>query len=278
MDKNIIDKKIGIIGLGFLGGSMDRYFTEKGIAVLRYDKKGIGSEEEVNQADIIFICVNTPFDEKKKNVDLSYAESAIGILREGKTIVLRSTVPPGATDAFQKNFPQHAFLCNPEFLRAATAYEDFIKPVRQLVGTTPKSAAMAEYVMALLPKASTESTSILPARAAELVKYVANTMLATKVALANKAFDFAKALDVDYEEIKKLIGADPRIGSYGLEVAYEGFRGYNGTCFPKDVRTLIALGEKLGVDITWLKTMDDENLALLRSQKLDPNYGHPKAL
>jgi len=265
-----MDKKIGIIGLGFLGGSMDGYFTEKGISVHRYDKKGIGSEAEVNNAEVVFVCVNTPFDEEKQDVDLSFVESAVALLTGEKIVVLRSTIPPGTTDNLQKKFPQHQFLFNPEFLRAATASEDFKKPPRQVIGITEN------MIMALLPKAPEEYTAIVSARAAELIKYAANTMLATKVALANKIFDLSHALDVDYEAIKDLLKADPRIGSYGLDIFYEGFRGYNGTCFPKDVRALVALGESVGIDVAWLKAMDDENLALLKSQGLNPNYGYPK--
>ncbi|HVN26568.1 MAG TPA: hypothetical protein VMT99_02845 [Candidatus Paceibacterota bacterium] len=271
-------KKIGVIGLGFLGGSVDRYFRDNGIETLRYDKKGVGSPGEVNRADIVFVCVNTPFDTKTGFTDLSYVESAVSILNSEKVVVLRSTIPPGTTDSFQKKFPQHAVLFNPEFLRAATAYEDFINPPRQLIGTTAKSESVAQEILDLLPTAPREYVKIVPAREAELVKFASNTILASKVAIANKVYDFAQALEVDYDEIKALIGADPRIGHYGLEVMYEGFRGYNGTCFPKDVRTLIALGEKMGVDVRWLKDMDDENLALLRSQGLEPNYGYPKEI
>ena len=273
-----MNKKIGIIGLGFLGGSMDRYFTEKGVRVYRYDKKGIGSEAEVNEAEIVFVCVNTPFDEKKQGSDLSFVESAVKLLGGNKIVVIRSTVSPGTTDTLQKQFPQHQFLFNPEFLRALTAYEDFIKPPRQVIGITEKSEDAASMVMSLLPKAPEEYTAIVPARAAELVKLAANTILATKVALANKVFDLSQKLGVDYEEIKTLIKADDRIGSYGFDILYEGFRGYNGTCFPKDVRALVAYGEKAGVNVGWLRAMDDENLVLLKSQGLEPNYGYPKAL
>ncbi|KKS38499.1 MAG: hypothetical protein A3G49_06335 [Candidatus Sungbacteria bacterium RIFCSPLOWO2_12_FULL_41_11] len=268
--------KIGIIGLGFLGGSMDRYFTEKGVKTYRYDKKGIGSPEEVNEADAVFVCVNTPYDGVKKDIDLSYVDSAVKLLNGSKTVVLRSTMPPGTTDNFQKNYPQHKFLFNPEFLRAKFAYVDFINPPRQLIGYTEKSKDVAREVLAMLPEAPPDYTKILPARSAELVKYAANTMLAVKVALANKMYDFSQAIGADYDEIKHLLGADARIGHWGLDVMYENFRGYNGTCFPKDVRTLVARGKALGVDVKWLEALDDENLALLAKQGMEADYGHPK--
>lgn len=269
---------IGIIGLGFLGGSMNRYCAEKGIAPFRYDKKGIGSVEEVNKADTVFVCVNTPYDPKCGDIDLSYVRSAVALLDGKKTIVLRSTVPPGTTDALQKQYPHHSFLFNPEFLRARTAYEDFVKPPRQIVGITAQSKDKADALLEFLPKAPKEYAKILPAASAELIKYAANTMLAVKVALANKFYDFSGALGINYDEVKHLIGADPRIGHYGMNIFYEDFRGYNGTCFPKDVRTLISLGKKNSVDVSWLEALDDENLRLLRNQGIEPDYGKPKVI
>ena len=270
--------KIGIIGLGFLGGSMDRYCVDKSVVPFRYDKKGVGSVEEVNKADTVFVCVNTPYDPESGDIDLSYVRSAVSLLNGSKTIVLRSTIPPGTTDAFQKQYPEHSFLFNPEFLRARTAYEDFLKPPRQIIGITEQSKDKAQALLNFLPKAPTEYTKILPAKSAELIKYAANTMLAVKVALANKFYDFSESLGINYEEVKDLIGADHRIGQYGLDIFYEGFRGYNGTCFPKDVRTLISTGKKNGVDMRWLEALDDENLRLLRNQGIEPDYGKPKVI
>jgi len=270
--------KIGIIGLGFLGGSMDRYFSESGFSPLRYDKKGIGSPEEVNKADAVFVCVNTPYDHKTGDIDLSYIESAVKSLGGSKIVIFRSTIPPGTTDDFQKRFLQHKFLFNPEFLRAKFAYEDFIKPPRQVVGFTEKSKDVAGDILEILPKAPEEYTKIVPAHSAEIIKYAANTMLAVKVALANKVYEITEAAGADYDEVKHLLGADNRIGHWGLDVMYEDFRGYNGTCFPKDVRTLVSRGKKLGVDMKWLEALDDENIALLARQGLMPDYGHPKKI
>lgn len=257
---------------------MNRYCADNGIKPFRYDKKGIGSIEEVNRADTVFVCVNTPYDPKMGDIDLSYIRSAISLLEGKRTIVIRSTIPPGTTDTFQKQYPQHSFLFNPEFLRARTAYEDFIKPPRQIVGVTEQSKNKAQALLDFLPKAPQEFTKILPAKSAELIKYAANTMLAVKVALANKLYDFANILGINYEEVKHLIGADPRIGQYGLDIFYEDFRGYNGTCFPKDVRTLISLGKKIAVDVSWLEALDDENLRLLHNQGLEPDYGKPRTV
>lgn len=262
--------------MGFLGSAMESYFLEKGIDVKRYDKKGTGSPEEVNEADLIFVCVNTPYNKEKKSIDLSFVTSAVEMIKGEKIVVLRSTIPPGTTDAFQEKFPNHYFLFNPEFLRTNFAREDFKNPPRQVIGVTEKSKKFGEVVLNLLPKAPPEYAKILPAKSAELIKYASNAILAAKVALANKVFDFAESLGVDYKGIKDLLVADPRIGDYGFNIFYDGFRGYNSSCFPKDVRTFISEGKKLGIDVSWLEAMDDDNLKLLEKQGLEPDYGYPK--
>ena len=272
-DKNL---KIGIIGLGFLGSAMESYFVQEGLDTKRYDKKGVGSPEEINEADLIFVCVNTPYDKEKKGVDLAFVNSAVETIKGEKIVVLRSTVPPGKTDAFQEKFPNHYFLFNPEFLRTNFAREDFKNPPRQIIGFTEKSKKFADIVLRILPQAPQEYTKILPAKSAELIKYASNIILASRVALSNKIFDFTEKLGIDYEDIKQSLVADPRIGSYGLNIWYDGFRGYNSSCFPKDIRTFISEGEKLGVDVSWLEAMDDENLKLLKEQGLEPDYGYPK--
>ncbi|MDZ4229576.1 MAG: hypothetical protein U1C53_00375, partial [Candidatus Veblenbacteria bacterium] len=151
---------VGIVGLGSLGSTMQRYFSERGLATLCHDKNGTGSLVEVNRAEFVFICVNTPFDQSKQNIDLSYVVAALGALEGAKVVVIRSTVPPGTTAALQVRFPHHQLLFNPEFLRAATAYEDFIKPPRQIIGVTKQSQLEAQGVLALLPSAPAEYTAV----------------------------------------------------------------------------------------------------------------------
>ncbi|GAI10197.1 unnamed protein product [marine sediment metagenome] len=126
MNKNMQEKslknlRIGVCGVGMVGGALKNYFEKKGIKPLLYDKgKNLGSIKEVNQADIIFICVPTPFD-KEKGFDLSFIEAACQNISGGKIVVIKSTVLPGTTEKLQKKYPQHKFLFNPEFLSEATA-------------------------------------------------------------------------------------------------------------------------------------------------------------
>jgi len=116
MEKNSQKFKIGTMGLGMVGGALQRYFEKKRINIFKYDKgRNIGSVKEVNQADVIFICVPTPFVEGI-GPDLSYVEDACNNVLGNKIIVIRSTILPGTTARLQKKYPQHKFLFNPEFL------------------------------------------------------------------------------------------------------------------------------------------------------------------
>ena len=266
-DKKII---IGIIGVGFVGGALKKYFQSKKCPLVVYDKyKELGSPETVNQADIVFIATPTPY-RPKKGFDLSSVESAIKILQGSKVVVLKSSVVPGITDALQTKYPKHKFLFNPEFLREVSAYEDLIHPDRQILGVTNKSKKIAEQIIKLLPKAKYEK--IMPAKEAEMVKYMANSFLALKVVFANEFFEIAKKLKVDYKGVSQAVGKDLRIGESHLSVEHGGYRGYGGTCFPKDVNALIEHATKSGVKTPLLKAMRAVNRKLLKSSGLNEEY------
>ena len=151
INKELKDITIGIVGVGMVGGALRRYFEKVGRKVFVYDKyKNLGSPEEVNQADVIFICVPTPFD-KEKGFDLSFVEETVGILEGEKIVVIKSTVVPGTTEKLQEKYPQHKFLFNPEFLTELTADQDMQYPDRQIIGYTKESYKIAGDILLLLP-------------------------------------------------------------------------------------------------------------------------------
>src|SRR3989344_2188802 len=166
---------------------------------------------------------------------------------------------------FQKKFPKHKILFNPEFLRAKTANADFIKPERQIVGFTRKSKKFAKDVLSLLPKAPFSKT--MPATEAEMVKYFGNAFLSTKVVFANQIYDLCEKLKIDYDTIKEAVGLDKRIGPSHLDIFHFGYRGYSGGCFPKDVKAFIDFSKKSGVEPRLLRTVDGINEELLRMNK-----------
>lgn len=262
--------KIGIIGIGFVGGAVKKYFESKGIRPLVYDKhKKLGSPEEINNADIIFVCVSTPFV-PKKGFDLSCIKAAIKILISPKIVVIKSTVVPGTTDDFQKKFSRHQIMFNPEFLKEVSADKDFVHPDRQIIGATKKSQKSAKQVLKLLPRAPFEK--IMPAKEAEMVKCMANAFLALKVVYANQFYDLCKKMGLNYEDVRIAVGEDKRINHSHLDISHGGYRGFGGSCFPKDVNAIIQLADKLKVDFSLLKTMRQINLKLLKQSGFSEEY------
>lgn len=252
-------QKIGIVGVGMVGGSLYRYFPE----AIPYDiVKFKENKEKISDADIVFICVPTPYSEAGH--DLSIVFEAVDNLKGEKIIVIKSTVLPGTTDSLQDKYPQHKFLFNPEFLTETTADQDFRYPDRQIVGYTKQSYGLAGDIIELLPLAP--FSRIMPATEAELVKYFNNTWFATKVVFANQIYDVAKKLDLDYDRIKEAAAADKRIGRSHLDVLHKGYRGYGGKCIPKDIRSLIQFAENLGLDPKLWRVVEEINGELTKDK------------
>jgi UDPglucose 6-dehydrogenase len=234
------------MGAGVVGDGVRHYFERTDHEIRVYDPGlGLGSVESINEADIVFVCVPTPYL-PQKGFDDSALENAISVLEGSKTIVIKSTVLPGTTEAYQSRFSQHCLLFNPEFLREAHARTDFLCPDRQIVGYTEQSRHVADAVLALLPAAP--YTAVIGAREAEMTKYMTNTFLALKV---------------EYEQVKEAFAADARIGATHLDVNDGGYRGYGGKCLPKDTRALLELGERMQVPLRLLRTADRINDSFL---------------
>lgn len=246
---------IGVVGLGYVGTAVKRWFSghPRRFNVFLYDKyKRIGSLEEVNSADIIFVAVPTPFH-PARGYDSSAVDEVVGNIKNGKTIVVKSTILPGSSDAWQKRYPRKIILFNPEFLRAKTAASDFAKPARQIVGyVNARGRIAARRVLSLLPSAPFKK--VVRAKEAEILKYFSNTYLATRVVFANQMYDVCETLGgVDYDVVKECLVQDKRIGDSHFDIFHEGYRGYGGHCFPKDVKAFLQFAKKLGVRVDLLE-------------------------
>ena len=253
--------KIGIIGIGYVGGAVRNWFQKQKYPLFLYDKyKKIGSIKEVNKADIVFICVPTPYH-KRSGYDDSAVSDSIQKLYGSKIIVIKSTILPGSTEKFQKKFTRHRILFNPEFLVAKTAKKDFLNPKRQIIGFTKQSERVAKKIFDVLPKSPYQK--IIPASEAEMVKYFGNAFLSTKVIFANQIYDLCQKLKIDYDVVKEMASQDSRIGPSHLKIFHGGYRGYGGACFPKDVKSLIQLAKNKKVNLKLLKTVDQINEDLM---------------
>ncbi|OGL73283.1 hypothetical protein A3E39_01225 [Candidatus Uhrbacteria bacterium RIFCSPHIGHO2_12_FULL_60_25] len=271
-------KKVAIIGAGFVGSALDRFFKTRNIDAGLFDPpKGLGDLTVLEQADIIFIAVPTPHYLDGTGFDDSYLRAALNTVRvTGKIIVLKSTVLPGTTDRFQAEFPQHRILFNPEFLTESRVDFDMQHPNRQIVGFTDASRGDAEVVMELLPRAPFEK--IIPAKPAEFVKCMGNSFYALKVSYANQMYDLCTKLGLEYDHVKECLKAEPWMGEMHWDVHHNGYRGYGGKCLPKDARSTIQLGDRAGVELTLLKLAEAYNNELVKSQGLDITWeeGSPK--
>jgi len=245
-----------------VGTPLKRWFEESGYKrgenLFLYDidsKKAYF--DNINMADIIFIAVPTP-RRNNGSCDLSAVINALERIATElpKIVVIKSTVPPGTTEAIQKKSPQWKLLSNPEFLTERRAWEDFVRPDRQIVGFTEKSIDAAHTVLSLLPKApfmspwgiGTYDQFRITATEAEVIKYGGNIYFVRKVNFANMVNNLCETLKINYENVREGMAADFRIGDSHLDVNHGGYRGWGGHCFPKDLDAFIDFLYRLGLE------------------------------
>ena len=226
-------------------------------------------EEAVHFGEVQFIAVGTPPDEDG-SADLQYVTEAarnIGrFMTSEKVIVDKSTVPIGTGDKVRaavaeelkkRNVDIHySVVSNPEFLKEGAAVEDFMRPDRIVIGTDdPKAIEVMKQVYAPFQR-NHERLVVTNLRSAELIKYAANSMLATRISFMNELANLAEIVGADIEMVRQGIGSDPRIGYHFL---YPGC-GYGGSCFPKDVKALIKTAKDVaGFDLKLLKAVEEVN-------------------
>lgn len=260
--------KVGIAGVGVVGGALKKYFEKKKYQVFLYDKKGLGSIKELEKADYIYLCLPTPYMEGV-GCDIHIVEEVIARIKKPKVIIIKSTVSPGTTELLQKEFPRHKLLMNPEFLTEVTSTEDMMHPDKQIVGYTALSYHVAGEVLKQLPSAPYEK--LVPATVAEFIKYGCNTWFATKVAKNNELYDLATAYGVREEDFLSIIDgmkADKMVGDSHLAIYHKGKRGYWGKCLPKDTKALLELAKHKNVAMPVLQSVNDYNDKLLNSQDM----------
>ena len=277
--------RVGIIGLGMVGDPIRRWFQEikgyaRGRELFCFDidvKKGF--QDDINKADVIFIAVPTP-SPKGGGADLSILHAAIKTVADGKIIVIKSTVPPGTSEALQKKYPKKKFIFSPEFLTESQVWLDFSRPDRQIFGPTEHARDSVKEVQMLLPMApfsrpwsSDYTKKEVTATEAELAKYASNVFGYIKVIYGNILADMCTALGINYESVREIMSADPRIGPAWLDVSHGNYCGAGGFCFPKDMNALIEFAEKeipvkYRDGVVVLKAVRDYNRKLLKKQNL----------
>jgi UDPglucose 6-dehydrogenase len=224
----------------------------------------------VGFGQIQFIAVGTPPDEDG-SADLQYVVAAarnIGRHMDGyKLVVDKSTVPVGTADkvkaALQEELTARGVnmpfdvASNPEFLKEGAAVDDFMKPDRIVIGTESERATQFLRQLYAPFQRNHDRLTVMDVRSAELTKYAANAMLATRISFMNELAVLAEKLGADIEQVRHGIGSDPRIGYHFL---YAGC-GYGGSCFPKDVQALRRTGQENGIALRVLDAVEEANEA-----------------
>ena len=220
-------------------------------------------EEGMSDAQVVFIAVGTPTDEDG-SADVSYVLAAAAQLAKhmtGYTVVVdKSTVPVGTaakvTEVVGAN-TSHPFdvVSNPEFLKEGAAIDDFLRPNRVVIGSNSERAA--EVMTELYEPFVRTGNPILhmDVASAELTKYAANAMLATRISFMNEIANLCGLVDADVDDVRRGIGSDERIGSRFL---FSGV-GYGGSCFPKDVKAIIHTASAHGYDFKIVKAVEEVN-------------------
>ena len=290
--------KLGIIGLGYVGLPSAAGFAELGFDVVGTDSdprklealhkgrshlyepglqelldKHLPSgrlrladdiETVVNEATVLFICVGTPQAENGQ-ADLSQVEEVVASIARHidgyRIIVEKSTVPVATAGWISRTIAANTngvtdfdVASNPEFLREGSAVSDFLNPDRIVLGVESQRARETlEGLYASLdcPVFVTDLNTV------ELIKHASNSFLAMRISFINMISDLCEATGADVTKVAAGMGLDSRIGQAHLEAGL----GYGGSCFPKDVRAFIHMGEQLGVDFTLLNTVEDINQA-----------------
>ncbi|MEE8571961.1 MAG: UDP-glucose/GDP-mannose dehydrogenase family protein [Gemmatimonadota bacterium] len=235
--------------------------------------------EAVRSGTVVFIAVGTPPDEDG-SADLKHVLAVASVIGQNmvdeKVVITKSTVPVGTASKVRSEIEKHTdgtfYVCsNPEFLKEGAAIDDFMRPDRVVCGIESEEARPILEELYEPFVRSGNPLIFMDIASAELTKYAANAMLATRISFMNQVAALCEAVGADINMVRRGVGSDPRIGASFL---YAG-AGYGGSCFPKDVRALIRTGEEINVDLSILKEVHETNARQKRvlGQKIRARFG-----
>ena len=243
---------VGIVGNGFVGNAVYQNLRDK-VKTKIYDvdkNRCLNPLEEVIQQDFIFVCLPTPL-RMDGSCDLSILDKFFEELPDNLTgtFIIKSTVPIGTTKKYTES---HNVIHNPEFLTARNAVEDYSKAERNVVGGDKELCVdFISFFESCFPKIPSVMVS---SDESEAIKYFSNTFLAYKVAYFNKIYDLCESVGMRYDKVCEGVTGDSRIGKSHTRVpGIDNDRGFGGTCFPKDLNSLIVQMESHNVNADMLK-------------------------
>ena len=262
--------KIGIVGQGYVGTAIkvgfEPYYELETYDKYNESKTTCDLKQLVWGCEVIFVCVPTPMNEDG-SCHTDIVESVVKEIDEWvsryhkdikPTVVIKSTVPPGTTDRLHRKYKNVNVVFNPEFLTEANFIEDFKTQDRIILGGTRKGTNLLRQVYSkVFPTAHIIKTGSITA---EMVKYMTNAYLATKVSFSNEIKQICDKLDIDYDKVVEYATLDERLGKTHLSVpGPDGDLGFGGHCLPKDINALINVAHELGVEVEVLESVVETN-------------------
>jgi UDPglucose 6-dehydrogenase len=257
--------KIGIVGQGYVGTAIkvgfEPYYELETYDKYNESKTTCDLKQLVWGCEVIFVCVPTPMN-KDGSCHTDIVESVIKEIDTHanglQIVVIKSTVPPGTTDRLNEKYGSVNVIFNPEFLTEANFIEDFKNQTRIILGGTRKGTNLLRQVYSkVFPTAHIIKTGSITA---EMVKYMTNSYLATKVSFSNEIKQICDKVSADYDKVVEYSTLDGRLGvTHWAVPGPDGELGFGGHCLPKDISALISVAHKLGVETKVLESVVETN-------------------
>ena len=257
--------KIGIVGVGFVGGAVKHAFELARAQLICIDPaKGYTSTyTDLADCSAVFVCVPSPVQEDG-SCNTSYLEAVmLQLAGYDKVIISKTTAPADTYLKLQATYPN--LVHTPEFLRAVSANSDYLSQTFTIIGGHPEYCDQADTVLKFAQKYIV-NTAKIPLGEACIVKYVENCFLATKVTFMNEIYQLCQTVGLDYNIVKQAIQLDTRQGNSHFDVpGPDGLPGYGGHCFPKDTSAMLKYARDHGVDLTVLNQVVTANKIIRNS-------------
>jgi UDPglucose 6-dehydrogenase len=273
--------QIGIVGQGYVGTAlkegMSQHYNVETFDINPNLRTKNSVKDLIKSVSMTFVCVPTPM-KKDGSCDTSIVESVVKDIDEAQQwcldsmlnhsiqpvekrtiIIIKSTIPPGTTNRLNKKYKNVQIVFNPEFLTEANFIEDFKNQDRIIIGgPRPASTKVRQLFYKAFPKAHIIKTGSMTA---EMVKYMTNTFLTTKVSFANEMKMICDELNIDYDKVVEYSTYDERLGKSHWSVpGPDGKLGFGGSCFPKDINALISLSKDMRLYLHTLQSVWKTNL------------------
>lgn len=255
--------KILIVGYGFVGKAVFNALKTQHDVVIVDPQYTTTEIKHHPDADGIIICVPTPALENGACNGNLIAE-VLDIVPKHIPVLIKSTVTPAVIEAFETIYTDLTITYSPEFLRAATANQDFLNQKYMVMGGIDPDAFWQTVFTPVLPNCKIYFNC--SAAEASIIKYASNAFLATKVAFFNNLFDLCNSANADYSVVRQVLVQDARIGiSHTLVPGLDGDRGFGGACFPKDTSAMLHYANSVGIQLDILKSAIEYNKTVRKS-------------